>query len=84
MTEYFEFGAALEMQCLDVSMEETRICVLDREGTLIREGKKRSSPAAIATILADGPPFEKVVFETGRMASMASVLCAKEDRHIGP
>ncbi len=24
---------------LDVSMEETHICILDREGALIREGK---------------------------------------------
>ena len=55
---------------LDVSMEETHICVLDREGTLIREGKTRSSPAAITAFLADGPPCEKVVFETGRMAPM--------------
>lgn len=31
---------------LDVSMEETHICVLDRDGALIREGKTRSSPAA--------------------------------------
>ena len=55
---------------LDVSMEETHICVLDREGTLIREGKTRSSPVSIAAFLADGPPCEQVVFETGRMAPM--------------
>lgn len=55
---------------LDVSMEETHICVLDREGALIREGKTRSSPAMIATFLADGPPCEQVIFETGRMAPM--------------
>ena len=55
---------------LDVSMEETHICVLDREGTLIREGKTRSSPTAIAAFLEDGPPCEQVVFETGRMAPM--------------
>jgi transposase len=55
---------------LDVSMEETHICVLDREGTLIREGKTRSSPAMIAAFLADGPPCTQVIFETGRMAPM--------------
>ncbi|SEP22211.1 Transposase [Salinihabitans flavidus] len=55
---------------LDVSMEETHICVLDREGALIREGKTRSSPAMIAAFLADGPPCEQVIFETGRMAPM--------------
>lgn len=55
---------------LDVSMEETHICVLDREGALIREGKTRSSPAMIAAFLADGPPCAQVIFETGRMAPM--------------
>ena len=55
---------------LDVSMEETHICVLDREGVLIREGKTRSSPAAINDFLADAPPCKQVIFETGRMAPM--------------
>ncbi len=55
---------------LDVSMEETHICILDREGALIREGKASSTPKAIADFLASGPPCAKVVFETGRMAPM--------------
>ena len=55
---------------LDVSMEETHICILDREGLLIREGKASSTPKAIAVFLADGPICAKVVFETGRMAPM--------------
>ncbi len=50
---------------LDVSMEETHICILDREGALIREGKASSTPKAIADFLASGPPCAKVVFETG-------------------
>jgi transposase len=55
---------------LDVSMEETHICILDREGLLIREGKASSTPKAIAVFLADGPICTKVVIETGRMAPM--------------
>lgn len=55
---------------LDVSMEETHICVLDREGGLIREGKTLTSPGAIADYLAAGPDCSGVVFETGRMAPM--------------
>ncbi len=55
---------------LEVSMEETHICILDREGALIREGKASSTPKAIADFLASGPPCAKVVFETGRMAPM--------------
>ncbi len=55
---------------LDVSMEETHICILDREGVLIREGKASSTPKMIAAFLADGPICALVVFETGRMAPM--------------
>ncbi|MFG5381914.1 IS110 family transposase [Yoonia sp. R2-816] len=55
---------------LDVSMEETHICILDREGALIREGKAPSTPKTIARFLAAGPACTKVVFETGRMAPM--------------
>lgn len=55
---------------LDVSMGETHICVLDREGALIREGKTRSSPAAIAAFLDGGPPCEQVVL--GSFATVVS------------
>ena len=55
---------------LDVSMEETHLCVLDRDGTVIREGKTWSTPAAIEAFLATGPVCRRVVFETGRMAPM--------------
>jgi len=55
---------------LDVSMEETHICILDREGVLIREGKASSTPKSITAFLAEGPVCVKVVFETGRMAPM--------------
>ncbi len=55
---------------LDVSMEETHICVLDRDGTVIREGKTLTSPAAVSDFLAAGPTCTRVVFETGRMAPM--------------
>jgi len=30
---------------LDVSMEETHICILDREGVLIREGNRNAMSA---------------------------------------
>lgn len=48
---------------LDVSMEETHICILDREGALIREGNASSTPKAIAAFLAEGPICTKVVSE---------------------
>ena len=49
---------------LDVSMEETHLCVLDRDGNVIREGKTWSIPAAIEAFLATGPACRQVVFET--------------------
>jgi hypothetical protein len=55
---------------LDVSMEETHICVLDREGVVIHEAKADSRPEAIADELATAPSCRRIVFETGRMAPM--------------
>ena len=55
---------------LDVSLEKTHICVLDRDGTLVREVIAPTSPEAIAVALAEAPACTRVVFETGRMAPM--------------
>jgi transposase len=55
---------------LDVSMEETHICVVDRDGGVVHEVKVASTPAAIVAALAGAPPCQRVVFETGRMAPM--------------
>ncbi|MCA1371921.1 IS110 family transposase [Bradyrhizobium sp. BRP14] len=55
---------------LDISMEETHVCVVDREGTVFHEGKTASTPEAIATLLAKAPACQRIVFETGRMAPM--------------
>jgi transposase len=61
------------MECfagLDISMEETHICVLDRDGAVIHEQKTISTSAAIAASLAKAPACRRIVFETGRMAPM--------------
>ena len=55
---------------LDVSMEGTHVCVMDREGAVIHEVKVPSTPADIKTALAEAPACRRVVFETGRMAPM--------------
>lgn len=55
---------------LDVSMEETHICVVDRDGAVVHEVKAVSSAEAIAAALAQAPLCARVVFETGRMAPM--------------
>ncbi len=53
---------------LDVSMDETHICVVDRDGVVVLERKTATSPAAIASGLAKAPECKRIVFETGRMA----------------
>jgi transposase len=55
---------------LDVSMEETRVCVLTRNGTVVYEARVPSTPASIAAALARAPACRRVLFETGRMAPM--------------
>ena len=53
---------------LDVSMKETHICVVDRDGGVAVEATAPTSPAAIAAELAKAPAVKRIVFETGRMA----------------
>ena len=53
---------------LDVSMKETHICVVDRDGGVAVEATAPTSPAAIAAELAKAPAIKRIVFETGRMA----------------
>src|SRR5215813_3123401 len=52
---------------LDVSMEETHVCVIDRDGKVILEARTPTVPKAIAAALAKGPAVERILFETGRM-----------------
>ena len=40
---------------LDISMDETHICVLDREGVVVRESKTASTAEAIAGELSKAP-----------------------------
>src|ERR1700730_4833356 len=55
---------------LDVSMAETHVCVVTREGDVIHEVKVPSTPTDIAAALAQLPACRRVLFETGRMAPM--------------
>jgi transposase len=55
---------------LDVSMKETHICVVDREGGIVLETSTSTLPEAIAAALARAPDCRRVVLETGRMAPM--------------
>ena len=51
----------------DISMDETHVCVVDRDGAVVYEGKSASTAEAIADELAKAPSCRRIVFETGRM-----------------
>jgi len=51
---------------LDVSMEETHVCVVTRNGTVMHEARVPSTPASIAAALARAPACRWVLFETAR------------------
>src|SRR3981189_2541609 len=55
---------------LDVSMAETHVCVMTRNGAVVHQAKVPSTPADIAAELAQVPTCRRVLFETGRMAPM--------------
>src|SRR5271167_1685909 len=55
---------------LDVSMAQTHVCVMNRDGAVVYEVKVPSMPADIAAALTQAPTCERIVFETGRMAPM--------------
>lgn len=55
---------------LDVSMEETGLCVLDQTGEIIFEGRTLSRPGSIAKVLrCRAPNAERIVFETGSLSN---------------
>ena len=58
---------------LDISMDETHVCVLDREGVVIHESKTASTAQSIADELAKAPSCRRIVFETGRMGLVFTI-----------
>jgi len=54
---------------LDVSLKTTAVCIVDHDGTVIKEGIRSSDPQAIAAFLRDtGFSFERVGLEAGSLA----------------
>ena len=55
---------------LDVSLEETSVCVIDQAGERVWEGKVSSTPKAIGRIVrAKAPKAVKVVLESGQLST---------------
>ncbi len=55
---------------LDVSQQETSVCVIDQAGRAIYEGRVKSDPGALTEVLRKrAPDAERIGFETGAMAS---------------
>lgn len=52
---------------LDLSMEETQICVVEEDGKRVLETKVASDPQSIADALSKAGPIERAVIESGRM-----------------
>jgi transposase len=54
---------------IDVSLETSTICILDDEGTVLREAKVETSPEAlIAVFKAFGEPLKRVGLEAGPLS----------------
>jgi transposase len=53
---------------LDISVDETHVCVLDREGAVVYESKTESTAQVVANELAKAPNCGRIVFETGLIA----------------
>jgi hypothetical protein len=54
---------------LDVSMEETSVCVIDGGGNIVFEGKTSSQPDALSKLLrAKASDAARIVLETGSLA----------------
>lgn len=65
---------------LDVSQNETAVCVIDQDGKVTFEGKAPSDPGALARLIGKrAPAAERIGFETGAMASWLW----HELKHIG-
>jgi transposase len=54
---------------LDVSMKETSICIVDKEGTIVYQGQEKSNPDKIARHLKSiNLSLEKVAIESGSLS----------------
>jgi hypothetical protein len=68
---------------LDISMDETRVCVLDREGVVVHESKTASTAEAIAGQLAKAPDLPSYRRDgTDGPGSLSRLEPARFARHL--
>jgi hypothetical protein len=66
---------------LDVSLNETSVCILDQDGTRVFEGKVASEPAAIARLARKrAPDLARVGLESGPTSTRARIANARVRR----
>jgi transposase len=54
---------------LDVSLEQTSVCIVNDDGVIVREGKAGSEPAALAAWLAETSfEFQRLGLEAGPLS----------------
>lgn len=54
---------------VDVSLEETSICIMDRDGRILQSGVVASEPEAIAAYVnRHAPAADRLVLETGQLS----------------
>lgn len=54
---------------LDVSLDETALCIVDGTGKILKEGKAETEPEAIVTWLSDiDVPIERLGLEAGPLS----------------
>ena len=60
---------------LDVSQQETQVCIVDGGGAVLWAGKARSEPEALAKLLRQrAPALERAVLESGALSALRRLL----------
>ena len=69
---------------LDVSLEETHVCVVGQDGSVVGRANARTDPSALAKLIVRlAPARERVVLETGAQSAAVQGADAQRDGQLG-